>query len=218
MTYSIHPPTISEQIQTHHYHHHSENVMLDQKHKRKSYGWIKIFAIGLNLIYMLKSLEDIYLYESIVTKEQHHYYKTTSATFDLLLSSIILFTLMIDLIMITTKKLSIANSIWRPGVFSFSFLLGQKMIQLMNKVINHDYYFNSCQQNLDDQSVSNHLISIICEQQLEIEQISSFLFLCRDILVCTIYVIGLRYYMPFLIQKLKKEQQKDSIDTNEESH
>ncbi|CAO3623213.1 unnamed protein product [Cunninghamella echinulata] len=220
LTYPIHPPPFSPNIRSQQSNIRHDDDTNGNKHsisngkwKRNSYSRLKMILLSLNIIYMIRTLDSILTHGSITLHERYNNYKLSSSIFHLFLNSIILIALIIDIIIFTTKKVSVANSIWRPGIFFFMIIISEQFIGLMNKIVNHEHFFNICQQNIDA-FIPENLMMMVCEQQLQIEHISSFLFLCRDIIACSIYVVSLHYYMPYLIKKIKKNQQEDVVDLN----
>ncbi|KAI9307320.1 hypothetical protein BJ944DRAFT_247468 [Cunninghamella echinulata] len=220
LTYPIHPPPFSPNIQSQQYNIRHDDDTNNNKHstrngkwKRNPYSRLKMIVLSLNIIYMIRAFDGVLTHGSIALHEHYNSYKLTSSIFHLFLNSVVLIALVIDIIIFTTKKVSIANSIWRPGVFFFMFIISEQFIGLMNKILNHEHFSDICQQSIDA-FIPENLMVMVCEQQLQIEHISSFLFLCRDLIACSIYVIALHYYMPYLVKKLEKDQQEDIVDLN----
>ncbi|KAG2201301.1 hypothetical protein INT46_003878 [Mucor plumbeus] len=179
------------------------------------YTWCKIISLGLNLIYMIRTFEDIYDAGSNITTHQQlteSYTIPIQYGFQILIGCLMMFCLVVDLVVLTTSKLVIADWYWRPGVFFFTFTCGKEIVLLIELLFNNDKFFENCQQRLGSgfHGGSIVLVSEICTMQNNLNHVLVFGVLIRDILICSAYVAAGYFYVVRLIQVLKRRESTDT--------
>ncbi|KAL7319495.1 hypothetical protein PS15m_002624 [Mucor circinelloides] len=179
------------------------------------YTWCKIISLSLNLMYMIRTFENIYdAGSNIATHQQlaENYTVPVQYGFQILIGCLMMFCLIIDLVVLTTSKLAIADWYWRPGVFFFTFTCGNEIISLIEVLFNDDKSNENCQQRLGSgfRGGSIVLVSEICTMQNHLNHILVLGTLIRDVLICSAYVTAGYFYMIRLIQVLKRRESTDT--------
>ncbi|CEP12668.1 hypothetical protein [Parasitella parasitica] len=180
------------------------------------YVWCKFISLGLNLMYMVCTFEVIYNAGSAIAAHQQrteNYNVPVQYGFQILIGCLMMFCLIIDLIVLTTSKLAIADWYWRPGVFFFTFTCGKEIISLIELLFNDDKFNENCQQRLGSGFRGGPLVLIseICVMQNQLNHIFDLGRLVRDVLICSAYVTAGYFYVNRLVQVLKRRESTDTI-------
>ncbi|GAN03803.1 hypothetical protein MAM1_0048c03258 [Mucor ambiguus] len=163
----------------------------------------------------IRTFENIYdAGSNIATHQQRteNYNVPVQYGFQILIGCLMMFCLAVDLIVLTTSKLAIADWYWRPGVFFFTFTCGNEIISLIEVLLNDDKFNENCQQRLGSgfRSGSIVLVSEICTMQNHLNHILVLGTLIRDVLICSAYVTASYFYMIRLLQVLKQRESTDA--------
>ncbi|KAI8636130.1 hypothetical protein BD408DRAFT_108489 [Parasitella parasitica] len=177
------------------------------------YIWCKFISLGLNLMYMICTFETVYDAGSTTHQQTRESYNVpVEYGFQILIGCLMMFCLIIDLIVLTTSKLAIADWYWRPGVFFFTFTCGNEIISLIEVLFNDNKFNENCLQRLGNGFRGGPivLVSEICTMQNHLNQILVLGTLIRDILICSVYVTTGYFYVIRLIQVLKRRESTDT--------
>ncbi|KAG2231250.1 hypothetical protein INT48_006825 [Thamnidium elegans] len=177
------------------------------------YLWCKIVSISLNMMYMIQTFEDTYDAGSNIISHQQtseKYAVPLQYGFQILIGCLMLFCLIVDLVILTTSKLVVADWYWRPGVFFFTFTCGNEIIAVMELLFSNESFLQSCQQRLAGPQGSKILVMEICDIQNRLNHITTLFVLFRDLLICGTYVSISYFYILRLVQVLKRRTTSDT--------
>ncbi|KAI8329065.1 hypothetical protein BC941DRAFT_476568 [Chlamydoabsidia padenii] len=202
LPYTIHPPLIRSQQQNH------RGISLLRRKLMDSYTAYKYIAMAFNMLFILRTIDD--LHESgIEAVNVVHHGKTISASmveaiFQLFMYVIVLLCLIMDMIIINTKKLSIANSFWKPGILFFVMTFGDQSIRLLNNSMNSHSFYDSCRMEMGP---FNPLVATICDLKMQMNNMTGIAVFCRDMIASCIYVFSVYSYVGYLVGELKQQYQ-----------
>ncbi|ORX63161.1 hypothetical protein DM01DRAFT_1013379 [Hesseltinella vesiculosa] len=108
--------------------------------------------------------------------------KMVTHVFQVIVYGSMLGCLIFDMVVMTTKKLSVADWFWRPGVCFFLLVSADQLVYFFNYLVNMTYWFEACQRDLG--SWGPLAISLmVCDLQVHVHSLLSFIFLLRDLAV-----------------------------------
>ncbi|KAI8992219.1 hypothetical protein BDB01DRAFT_903240 [Pilobolus umbonatus] len=174
------------------------------------YFWCKAIAVALNIIYMTHTFEMIYEAGSSIAHQEKQYSAPFQAGFNILISCLMLFCLIVDLVVLTTTRLSIADWYWRPGLFFLIFIVGNQMIGMTDLLLNSDDVFLNCTKKYVDNPLL--LTNDFCTMQIQLKQVINIIILCRELISCGAYFITGYIYITHFIKSLKSRSDSRTIN------
>ncbi|KAI8098974.1 uncharacterized protein BX664DRAFT_309992 [Halteromyces radiatus] len=206
----IHPPSGSSEQPPEH-----RNIYFLQRRWANSYAGCKYLALGLNMIYIIRTFNSLHESGTAAVNAGRHGKQTPlmiQAIFQLFIYALMLICLIMDIVVISTRKLSIADWFWRPGIIYFVLATSDQSIRLLNYLTTTQYSFEICQEELGP-FIPLPLAIHICELRIQLNCITGGLRLCRDILIGCVYVFSVHYYVTHLISELKL-QENEAVSMN----
>ncbi|KAI8879599.1 hypothetical protein K501DRAFT_303199 [Backusella circina FSU 941] len=151
------------------------------------YVWCRVVSLSLNFIYIIRTSEWTYDagYSLIVHPEsQSKYIIPLEEGVKLLLGCVMLFCLVVDLVILTTSKLSIADWYWKSGIFFFFLTIGNQSVSLADQFFGSDVQLQICQKRLSSIQVQASIITELCGLNIRINYVNTIVSLFRDVFVC----------------------------------
>ncbi|KAI8072645.1 hypothetical protein BC940DRAFT_291265 [Gongronella butleri] len=163
-------------------------------------------AFGLNLFYLVHTLSNLYDVGSAAVQTQHKG-AVVQIVFQLALYVAMLGCLVLDLIVMSTSKLSIADWFWRPGVCLCLLLSADRTVEFLDYLMNIEYWLETCHRQQLGPLGSAALTNMLCELQVQVHSIHAFLLLARDLVISTLYAYVCGRHMKQWITVLKHKQE-----------
>ncbi|OAD75083.1 hypothetical protein PHYBLDRAFT_144435 [Phycomyces blakesleeanus NRRL 1555(-)] len=175
------------------------------------YTWNKICVLSMNAIYLLSIFQDFYdagnhIIEGKYSTEGYRAIPA-GAVVTIITSSIMMFCLLFDMVVMSTNKLSLAYHYWRPGLFFFAVNCSGKGINMMRMLLNSSEYIRDCEYKIISVELSPHsLVSTMCHIDVRLTNLTAAMALVRDVSICGLYVVLSHMHLAKLVTRLKKQQ------------
>ncbi|KAL0083447.1 hypothetical protein F4703DRAFT_1110981 [Phycomyces blakesleeanus] len=153
------------------------------------YTWNKICVLSMNAIYLLSIFQDFYdagnhIIEGKYSTEGYRAIPA-GAVVTIITSSIMMFCLLFDMVVMSTNKLSLAYHYWRPGLFFFAVNCSGKGINMMRMLLNSSEYIRDCEYKIISVELSPHsLVSTMCHIDVRLTNLTAAMALVRDVSIC----------------------------------
>ncbi|KAI9023598.1 hypothetical protein CLU79DRAFT_887070 [Phycomyces nitens] len=181
------------------------------------YTWNKMCALSMNAIYLLSIFQDFYDSGNHIIEANYSSgdYRSipAGAVVIIITSSIMMFCLLFDMVVMSTTKLSLAYHYWRPGLFFFAINCSCKGINMMRMLMSASDSIHDCEQKIMSADHSSHsLVSSICQVDIKLTHLTAAMALVRDVSICALYVVLSHIHLTKLVAQLKT-QQSNILDT-----
>ncbi|CAO3593517.1 unnamed protein product [Absidia cylindrospora] len=118
LPYTLHPPSITSQQLPQDRH---RAIPFLRRRLIDSYTGCKYIALSFNVLFILRTLDNLHDSGTDAVNAVHHKKLAaalmTQAIFQLFVYIIMLLCLIMDILVISTRKLSVADWFWRPSLF-----------------------------------------------------------------------------------------------------
>ncbi|KAI8977376.1 hypothetical protein BDF20DRAFT_563166 [Mycotypha africana] len=123
----------------------------------------------------------------------------------IIMSCLLMLCLIGDITVLTTRKLSVANWYWRPGLIFCGLTAVNETIILSDALVNSVTIFGNCHQRLISTERTFELIDEICYMQMSLSFIFTMGSMIKAISLSIVYAVTAYFQNRNTIHELKRE-------------